>query len=339
MLRHFEELVRFLSACDGCDNAQRLVQLLKENETLIKAEFRALSFAREAVHVIWKETRNIMSKNSFMESMKKLAEAKKILESSDQNVLIALGERLESSILIEEASLINHEFFVRQKVLLVTTAAITKYCSLMKAETNQNLHDWPMPVFRPSNTLVESSFGLLKSLEHQLPGLKTWRTNALTQAKMNKLHLFLTKISDEDLRNALKSRREFDALSIITNEIQTQLSFEAHERRQEDNRLRFEKIDEIAEAIFLGGLINEELIINEDMDRIHSLFPVISQQLREQGITRFGKTQYLLAILQSLKITEMSYVEIDERNYAAKSKNFVCELIERSLNRLSKLIK
>ena len=162
----------------------------------------------------------------------------------------------------------------------------------------------------------------------------------VARARMNQLNRFFDQFSEELIAQSLKTSKKFNTLSLLEEDLQNRLSFQSHTQRQKDANAQNDKVDELAFAIFDSGIISDEIICTEDVKNIELLYPSTSQLLRvKYNIKSTGIKQYLSAVLKVLRLIELSFHQVDENCYSAKTKPHILELIEQSLGRISLYLK
>ena len=170
--------------------------------------------------------------------------------------------------------------------------------------------------------------------------MKGCRIMEVARARMNQLNHYFDQFSEELIKRSLKTCKKFNNLSLLEDELQHRLSFQSHNQRQIEANAQNDKIDELAFAIFDEGIISDEIISTENIKIIESLYPSTSQLLRvKYNIKSTGIKQYLSAVLKVLRLIELSFHDIDENSYSAKTKSHTLELIEQSLGRIALYLK
>ena len=169
--------------------------------------------------------------------------------------------------------------------------------------------------------------------------MSVWRLCSLTAACVNQLGAYAGNCSDEILTEALKSRKNFDSVSKVANELQNSLSFDCHIARNEEARRKLDRVKNMSDFLFEERIINNDIIRSESVQSLDSLYPQTCQQMKGVGIKKIGKVEYLAACLRTLRKIELCHrQDIDEKHFSAKTKSFIVEQILQSMNRIKPYI-
>lgn len=160
-----------MSLCHAVPNAIELLEIMSNHQQL-KDELKALVFSSKVVHLFYDIHRKRIDVQTFALSLQELLKSVEILKDEqtmpdgtrDIKVLSILSCHLNSSELQQESLIIEQSPTLIEITRNICLAGLEKLSDLMRAEELKNLdHSWPMTMFRPTNSAVESAFGLLKA--------------------------------------------------------------------------------------------------------------------------------------------------------------------------------